>query len=349
VAYYGAVAGIGASLGLLLGGVITDWISWRVAFFINLPIGIALTVAAVRYLPETRRRPGRLDVAGALASTVGMTALVYGIVRSADAGWTDRVTLAALAVGIALLAFFVVNEWRAGQPIMPLRLFASRERTGAYAARLLFLGAMMGFWFFVTQYLQGVKGYSPLQAGLAFLPMTVVNFAVAVAVPRLTRRLGNGLLLAAGLAVTVIGMYWLSRLSADVAYLTGVALPMILIGAGQGATLGPLTAAGIAGVAPQDAGAASGLVNVAHQLGGSLGLGILVTVFAAARSTALDAPHLLAHRVAVSLTVGTGMLALALVLVVTLIMPVTRAARVAAGPRTRGSTPCSTRASVPQV
>lgn len=225
-----------------------------------------------------------------------MTALVYGIVRSADAGWTNFATVAALAVGTVLLVLFMVTEWHARQPIMPLWLFASRERTGAYAGRILFLGAMMGFWFFITQYLQVVKGYRPLAAGIAFFPMTVVNFVVAIAVPRLTRRLGNGLLLAGGLAVTMVGMFWLSRLSADTSYLTGVALPMILIGAGQGA--------------------ASGLANVAHQLGGSLGLGILVTVFAAADSRALDAAHLFAHRVAVSLTVGTAMLALVVALIV---------------------------------
>jgi MFS family permease len=207
---------------------------------------------------------------------------------------------------------------------MPLRLFASRERVGAYAGRILFLGAMMGFWFFITQYLQTVKGYSPLAAGIAFLPMTVVNFAVAIATPRLTRRFGNGPLLAAGIAVTTIGMFWLGRLSADTAYLTGVALPMILIGAGQGAALGPLTAAGIAGVEPRDAGAASGLVNVAHQLGGSLGLGILVTVFAAATAGGLDPAQLFAHRVATALTVGAGLLALALILVVALIVRVLR-------------------------
>jgi hypothetical protein len=179
---------------------------------------------------------------------------------------------------------------------------------------------MLGFWFFLTQYLQTVKGYSPLEAGLAFLPMTIVNFAVAMVVPRLTGRFGNGLLLAGGLAVTLVGMAWLSRLSAEATYLTGVALPMVLIGAGQGATLGPLTAAGIVRVAPQDAGAASGLVNVAHQLGGSLGLGILLTVFAAADFGALTGDDLLAHRVATALTVGTAMLARALVLVVALIV-----------------------------
>jgi predicted MFS family arabinose efflux permease len=168
-----------------------------------------------------------------------MTALVFGIVRAATAGWGDALTIAALAGGVVLLALLVLNEWRARQPIMPLRLFASRERAGAYAARILYLGAMLGLWFFITQYLQNVRGYSPVQAGVAFLPMTLANFAVAVAVPRLTRRLGNARLLAAG----------------------------------------------VAGVPPDDAGAASALF---------------------------------AHRVAVSLTAGTAMLALALIVVIAL-------------------------------
>jgi predicted MFS family arabinose efflux permease len=249
-----------------------------------------------------------------------MVGLVYGLVRAADAGWSDPGTTGALTAGVLLLAAFVAVERRAAQPILPLRLFASRERSGAYAARLLFLGGMMGFWFFTTQYLQSVRGDSPLAAGLAFLPMTGANFAVAVAVPRLTRRLGNGVLLAAGLAVTLVGMAWLSRLSADSAYLTGVALPMLLIGAGQGAALSPLTAAGIAGVDRRDAGAASGVVNVAHQLGGSVGLSVLVTVFAAAGSTGLDERHLLADRIGTALTAGSGMLAVALVLVLALVV-----------------------------
>jgi EmrB/QacA subfamily drug resistance transporter len=320
VAYYGAVAGVGASTGLVLGGVLADLLSWRVGFFINLPIGIALMLAARRYLAETDRRAGELDLAGALSSTFGMTTLVYGIVRSAVAGWSDPVTIVSLSAGTILLALFVLIESRAKQPIMPLRLFASRERAGAYAARVLFLGAMMGFWFFTTQFLQTVSGFSPLQAGVAYLPMTLANFVVALAVPRLTLRLGNARLLAGGLAVTLIGMAWLSRLDATVPYLTGIALPMILIGVGQGGTLSPLTVAGVAGVAAEDAGAASGLVNVAHQLGGSLGLGVLVAVFAVAGGSALDVRELLAHRVATSLIAGTAMLAVALVLVVGLIV-----------------------------
>jgi EmrB/QacA subfamily drug resistance transporter len=320
IGYYGATAGVGASLGLVLGGVLIDLISWRVGFFLNVPIGIAMMLAAPRVLPETERRSGRFDVAGALSSTAGMVALVYGLVRSAEAGWSDPLTVGTLVAGVVLLALFVLNEWRAAQPIMPLRLFAGRERTGAYLGRLLFLGGMLGFWFYVTQYLQGVLGFSPLETGFAFLPTTVVNFAVALAVPWLTRRLGNARLLAGGILVAAIGMEWLGRVSADSSYLTGVALPMLLIGAGQGGVLAPITAAGVAGVAPEDAGAASGLVNVFHQIGGSLGLGILVTVFAAAGSAALDGRDLLAHQIGAALAGGAVLLALAFVVVLALVV-----------------------------
>ncbi|HZW83435.1 MAG TPA: MFS transporter [Candidatus Deferrimicrobium sp.] len=320
VAYYGAVAGIGASIGLLLGGVFTYWVSWRVGFFINVPIGIIMMLAVPRYIAETEKRSGKFDLAGAVSSTLGMTALVNCIVHSADAGWGNPVTVGALTVAVLLLGFFVFNEWHAEQPIMPLRLFASRERVGAYVGRILFLGAMMGFWFFITQFLQGVSNYSPLEAGLAFLPMTVANFVMAIAVPKFTRRFGNPRLLAGGVTLTMIGMFWLSRLSGDTNYITGIALPMILIGIGQGGSLGPLTASGIAGVSTKDSGAASGLVNVAHQLGGSLGLGILVTVFASTGSANLNGRELLAHRISASLTGSTVMLVLAIIVIFTLIV-----------------------------
>jgi MFS family permease len=142
VAYYAAVAGVAATVGLVVGGMFAGWLSWRVGFFINAPIGIAMMLAAPRYLPETERRRGRLDVPGAASSTLGMVALVYGIVRSADTGWADPTTLVTVAGGLLLLAAFVAIERRAPRPIMPLRLFSSRQRAGAYAARLLFLGAM---------------------------------------------------------------------------------------------------------------------------------------------------------------------------------------------------------------
>jgi len=319
VAYYGAVAGGGGSVGLVLGGLLTGWLSWRYGLFINVPIGIVLVIAALRFLPETERRSGHFDLAGAATSTLGMFAVVYGIVHAATAGWSDDVTLASLAAGLVLLALFVVNERRAEQPITPLRLFASRERSGAYLARVLFVGAMFGQFFFLTQYLQGVRGYGPLEAGLAFLPLTLVMFSMVFVVPRLVARLGSARLLAGGVVVALVGMTWLSQISAHTPYLTGIALPMIVLGIGAGAAFTPLTAAGVAGVATEDAGAASGLVNVAHQLGGSLGLGVLVTVFASALPAHAHAVGL-AHAVSTSLMVGAAMLALALAVVLGLIV-----------------------------
>ena len=313
VAYYAAVAGVAATVGLVVGGIFAGWLSWRVGFFVNLPIGVVLMLAAPRYLPETERRRGRADATGAIVSTLGMTALVFGIVHSAGAGWSDALTQVTVAAGVTLLALFVAVERRAPQPIMPLRLFRSRERSGAYLARLLFLGAMAPFWFFTTQWLQSVAGYSAVIAGLAFLPVTLPNFAAALAIPRLTARYGNATVLVGGLGLSVLGMAWLSRLGPDTPYLTGIALPMVLIGVGQGGALGPLTAGGLAGVEPADAGAAGGVTNVAHQIGGSLGLAVLVAVFAGADAAALHGGALLAHRISASLTAAVVLLILALV------------------------------------
>jgi EmrB/QacA subfamily drug resistance transporter len=319
VAYYGASAGIGASVGLVLGGVLADWTSWRVGFFVNLPIGIAMIVASYRYIVETDRGSGSFDLAGALTSTVGMTALVYGLVRSAESGWGDPVTLVSLTSAAVLVAAFVFVEGRVAHPIMPLRLFMHRERVGAYVGRALFIGAMIGFFFFTTQFLQGVAGFNPLQTGAAFLPMTVTNFAVALMVPRLTRRYGNERLLACGLGVTAIGMAWLSRVPADLSYVTAVALPMVLIGFGQGITLSPLTVAAVKDVVPADAGAASGIVNVAHQFGNSLGLAVLVAV-AGVGAGSLQGRELIAHHSQTALAASAAMLLLALLAVLMLIV-----------------------------
>ena len=320
LAYYSMVAGVGSSLGLVLGGIFADQISWRAGFFMNIPIGIVLVLAAGRHLRETELALGAFDVAGAVTSTLGMGALVYGIVRSADSGWGDAGTSWTIGAAVVLLALFVTNEARVRQPMLPLRLFASSERVGAYAARMLFLGAMVSFFFFSTQFMQGVLGYSALQAGFGFLPMTIPTFLAALFVPTLTARLGNGGVAALALALAAIGMVWLGQAGAGASYLSGVALPMILIGLGNGFALGPLTVAGVARVAASDAGAASGLVNVAHQLGGSLGLGILVVVFAAVGGGGTTGPDLLAHRIGVAMIGGGLFLALGLVLVFALIV-----------------------------
>lgn len=320
LALYSAAAGVGASLGLVLGGLVAELISWRMGFFINLPIGIALIWGAKRHLVETPLKSGQLDLAGAASSTLGMGALVFGIVRSAQSGWADTTTCLSVAAGLALLVFFVVHESRAQKPILPLHLFSNRERNAAYAARMLFLGGMVGFWFFTTQFLQGVLLYKPLHAGLAFLPTTIPNFIAAMSVPRLTRRFGNASLLAVGLSLCVAGLAWMAGLSAHSPYLAGIALPMVLIGMGQGFVLAPLTVSAVQGVTSEDAGAASGVVNVAHQLGGSLGLSILVVVFATGGAVEPGATATLAQHLAHTFTASAVLLAIALVLVLSFIV-----------------------------
>ncbi len=330
IALYSAVAGAGGSVGLVLGGMLTSWVSWRWGLFINVPLGVALVWLAPRHLPETAPRPGRFDLTGALTSTFGMTAVVYGLVRAASDGWSDRVTVGSFSLGAALLVGFVLTERRAQQPITPLRLFASRERTGALVARVLVVSGMFSLFFFLTQFLQGVHGYSPLRAGLAFLPLTLALFGMVRVMPRLARRFDDTRILTGGLVLALAGMTWMSQLSEGTAYFPQIVGPMLLLGVGMGIALTPLTSAGVAGVHPDDAGAASGLVNVAHQLGGSLGLGVLVTVFASAsHGAAAHAPagaagvrYELAEAVGTSLTGSALFLALALAVVVLVMRPV---------------------------
>lgn len=223
VAYYGAAAGIAASIGLVAGGLLADFVSWRAGFLINLPIGIVLIWAARRLIAETpARRGGPLDLAGALSSTLGMGALVTGAIRAAETGWTDPVTLAALGAGVAVLALFIRIERRSARPIMPPRLFADAERATAYAGRALFLGGMISFFFFLTLYLQEGLGFSPSLTGLAFLPAMAVNFGASLLVPRLTERFGNLPLMTSGIALAALGMAWLSRATPGEAFWVSV-------------------------------------------------------------------------------------------------------------------------------
>jgi EmrB/QacA subfamily drug resistance transporter len=320
IALYSAVASAGASIGLVLGGLLTSAISWRWSLFINVPIGVVLVSLAPRYLPETERHTGEFDIAGAATSTLGMSALVYGLVRAAETSWSDTVALASFAVAIVMLAAFVVIERRARQPITPLRLFADRQRVGAYATRLLMVGAMFGMFFYLTQFLQGAENFSALKAGLAFLPVTVTIFAMVKVVPKLLGRVGPFRVLIGGLVLALIGLLWLSRISTTTDYWTGIALPMLLIGGGMGLAFTPLTQAAIAGVDNHDAGAASGLVNVFQQLGSTIGIGLLVTVFASA-SEGTGAKSLI-EGVPTTITVSAILVALALAIALVAMRPV---------------------------
>jgi EmrB/QacA subfamily drug resistance transporter len=287
---YTAVAMGGGSLGLVLGGVITQWVSWRWVLFINVPIGIAVSLSAPLFLPESERQPGRFDILGALTSTLGMASLVYGFIRAGSDGWGDRQAIGSFAAAAVLLAWFIANESRVRQPITPLRLFTDRGRTGSYIARLLIVAGMFGMFFFLTQFVQKILGFSPLRAGISFLPMTIALFAVSRLSGRLLSRFGATGLMMAGMLPVVAGMAWLSRITPGTGYVSGVLGPMLLIGAGMGVVFVPLTMASLAGVRPAESGAASSMVNVTQQVGGSLGLAALVTAFSTASRNASRSP-----------------------------------------------------------
>ena len=306
--YMGVITG-GSSLGLVLGGVITEWLSWRWVLFINVPIGLAVVAIAPLFVGETPRLPGRFDLAGALTATAGVTALVYGFIRAAADGWGDHLALAAFGAAAVVLALFVVTETRARQPITPMRLFTDVSRAGSFAARLLLIAGMFGVFFFLTQFLQKVMGFSPLRAGVAFLPMTFALFAMSRMAPRLMPRLGAKPLMIAGMVPAIASMAWLSRVTPATGYWPGIFGPMLLLGLGMGLVFVPLTTTSLAGVPAADSGAASGLVNMLQLVGGALGLGVLVAVYGTASRHAASHPlaglspfaqsqHVLTHGIA---------------------------------------------------
>jgi EmrB/QacA subfamily drug resistance transporter len=282
LSYFTAVSSAGGSLGLILGGLLTSGISWRWVLFINVPIGIAVVVLAPMFVDEPKRQHGHLDIAGALTSTAGMVSLVYGFIRASTSGWSDRSTVGALTLGVVILALFVAIEARAGQPIMPLRLFLDRNRASAYLSVLLTVATMFGVFFFLSQFLQLVLGFSPVGAGLAFLPLTLLIFAASQVVPRLIPRFGPRRIRLFGAALITGATLWLTQLSATSSYALGILGPLLLFGLGVGCTFLPLSIIVLSGVRREDAGAASGLLQTMQQVGGSLGLGILVTAFGTA-------------------------------------------------------------------
>ena len=219
---------------------------------------------------------------GAVTSTGGVTSLAYGFVRAASNGWGDVLTIGAFAVGMVLLGLFITIERRAAEPITPLRLFADRSRNASYVARLFLVAGMFGMFFFLTQFLQDVLGYDPLQTGLAFLPFSVALFVMSqLSARRLIERFGGKPLMVAGISLSTLAMLLMTQLSASSTYLF-VLIPVLLFGTGNGLAFVPLTSASLAGVRRGDAGAASGLVNVMQQMGGALGLAVLVSVFGSA-------------------------------------------------------------------
>ncbi|HVV11361.1 MFS transporter [Amycolatopsis sp.] len=275
---FSMVTGLGITLGLVLGGVLT-MASWRLVFFINVPIGVATILLARPYLTETERHPGRFDLAGALTSTLGMASIVYGFTHASTAGWTDTTTLLSFVVGVVLLGVFVLVEKRAASPIMPLHLLAQRTRAGAYSSFVFLMAAMAGVYILLSLFVQDALGFSPLVAGLAFLPMAVVQFFAARSAPKLIPRFGMKPVLIAGVTLMLAEALWLTTTGTGSTYFTGLLGPFILLGAGLSLAFVPLNMTVLGGLARQDTGAASGLLQAAQQVGLSLGVAILSTIY----------------------------------------------------------------------
>jgi MFS family permease len=305
---WSAVSAAGASAGALFGGILTDLLSWRWILFVNVPIGIVGLLAASRFLPESRAdmTHRHLDLAGAVTVTAGLVAIVYGIVSTETNPWGSAHVLVPLAVGVVLLAIFVFLQARVSKaPLVPLGIFRSRSVSSANVVMLLMFGALFGSWYFETLFMQRVLGFSPLQAGLAFLPQT--------------------LLIAAG------GLAWMSRVTPDSTFLAGLFGPYVLIGLGMGLAVTPIAVAGTAGVPREEAGLASGLLNTSRTVGASIGLATLATLAATRTTHVLSGGAPTPARTAAALTDGYT---LAFV-IAAIVLLVTAAVAVAAWPSMR--------------
>jgi EmrB/QacA subfamily drug resistance transporter len=330
IGVYGFVASGGASIGLLAGGVLTDLLTWNWIFFVNLPIGIAAAVLAVRYVESDQGiglREGA-DVPGAVLVTGALMIGVYTIVGAASSGWTSAQTLGYGALAIALLAGFVARQRTAAKPLLPLRVFRSRNVAGANVIQLLAMGGLLGMFFLSSLYLERVLGYGAIEIGAAFLP---VSIGIGVLSLRYTARLGARYgarsVLAAGLVLIGLGLGLLVRIPVDAGYLTHLLLPMLLFGVGAGLAIPTLMTVAMSDATASDSGLASGLVNTTQQGGGALGLAVLAT-FAASRTGDLardgaSEPVALLGGYHLAFGIGAALLVVATALTLTLLRPVT--------------------------
>ncbi|MEU9348535.1 MFS transporter [Streptomyces sp. NPDC048278] len=278
---YAGMAGLGSTVGLLLGGVLTDYLDWRWVFFVNIPIGLAV-LAGTTVLAEGARNPGRLDIPGAVTGTGGLLALVYGIMRGGSHGWTDGLTLGSFAAAVVLLVAFLALQTTVKNPMLPLRLFRNRSRSGSYGT-MLFLGAgMFATFYFLTLYMQQILRYSPVKTGFAYLPFSFGMALAAATGSRLIAKLPPRAIAGPGLLVGAAGMFWFSTLKVDSSYATHLMPAMFVTSLGLGLSFVPMTLGAVSGVEHRDTGIASALLNTAQQVGGALGLAVLSTISASA-------------------------------------------------------------------
>jgi EmrB/QacA subfamily drug resistance transporter len=277
---FGAVSGAASAIGVIAGGLLTQFLSWRWVFFVNIPLGALVLLGSAAVLIKTPRVPRKLDVWGAITVTVGCTALVNGAINAASAGWTSLVTLGSLGIAVVLLGSFVRIQVRHAQPLISPRLFASRRRSGAFVVQLLNNAVILGFYYFLSQFAQEVLHYNALITGLALLPAPACVVLAAQVASRLLARVGPLPLLVAGTVLVGAGLVYVSFMSPESTYAGRLLPALILVATGFGAMVVPVTVTALSGVAPPEMGMATGTLNTCQQVGSALGLAVLVTAAA---------------------------------------------------------------------
>jgi EmrB/QacA subfamily drug resistance transporter len=326
LAVWGAIAGAGGAIGLLLGGVIVEVLSWRWVFFVNVPIGAVVLALAPRIVPESRSErasKGGYDIEGAVAITLGTMALVFTLIKADSWGWTSGRTLVGFGIAAVLIAAFIQIEQSHRDPLVPLRIFSNRSLAAADAIFLLVAAALFGVFFFLTLYFQQVLGYSALRTGVAYLPLSLSLIGASALASRLVDRFTPKPVLSTGLLVATGGFILLTLITGHGDYASHVLPAMIVLGVGLGMSFVPITIAATNGVASGDSGLASGLLNTTQQVGGSLGLAVLSSVSTSRTTSALDGgsalPVALTHGFKGAFMVAAVLCAIGVVLAIALL------------------------------
>jgi EmrB/QacA subfamily drug resistance transporter len=288
---YGGASGGGAAIGLILGGVLTEYASWRWCFLVNVPIAIGAALAAARVVNESRASgDARYDVPGAITATAGLTSLVYGFSMAAEDGWGAGSTLGFIATGVALLVAFVVIESRSTHPLLPLRVVLHRDRGGSFLGSAFAISGMMGMFLLMTFYFQGTLGYSALKSGFAFLPFSVGIITAAMLSGRFLPRYGPRPLIFGGFLAATLGMLWTAQIDAGSSYIVQILPAQVVMSMGMGFAFVALSSTALTGVSEHDAGVASAALNATQQVGGSVGTALLNTV-----ATSATANYIASH------------------------------------------------------
>jgi len=324
---WGAVAGAGGAAGVLLGGVLTEYLGWEWVLWVNVPIGIAAAALAPSLIAESRSdsETRAFDLAGAVSVTAGLSLLVYGLVEAPDAGWGSGQTIGLLAGALALLGIFIAVELRSAAPLVPFRIFRLRTLTGANVVGILTGASLFSMFFFISLYMQNVLGYSAIKAGLSYLPLAVTIIIAAGVASTLVTRIGFKPILVAGMGLIAAGLFWFGQISPGGGFLTDVLGPSLLAAVGLGFAFVPQTIAAVSGVKANEAGLASGLINTSQQVGGALGLAVLSTVAfpqiedAAVQAGGPPTPAMLTDGYSEAFMVGAGIALLGVVAALTLI------------------------------